>query len=291
MSELDDAMLAHMAFIVSSEGRPFSYRDFLRFEVNGNEYGMGHGTFRNKISKLIKIGIAELCYSSTCAFYTLKGHKFGKPVTTNHTVVSHNNSVYKMFQELPLDKQSIHDIRLKFKVPNIWQIVSHNSNFYKIKRSNDIAIPAWNNGNAIVKITIHKTDTVSVTIGCSLSPILLDADGIIRFFTLLVRVEERLRNIIDNCISLNAYIQCNLFPEYKSWIVTMWHFGRDGLTEYTGDKFSISVEDAQHIVTRVYSKQMNDKKTRLRMEIQECPNKTVVDIVNERLHENPSLAV
>ena len=24
-------------------------------------------------------------------------------------------------------------------------------------------------------------------------------------------------------------------PEYKSWIITMWHFGRDALVEYNGE--------------------------------------------------------
>ena len=59
MSELDDAMQAHMVFIVISERRLFSFHDFLRFEVNGNEYSMAHGTFRNSISKLIKSGEVE----------------------------------------------------------------------------------------------------------------------------------------------------------------------------------------------------------------------------------------
>jgi hypothetical protein len=35
MSELEDAMEEHMAYIVFKEHRPFSYRDFLHFEVDG----------------------------------------------------------------------------------------------------------------------------------------------------------------------------------------------------------------------------------------------------------------
>jgi hypothetical protein len=42
------------------------------------------------------------------------------------------------------------------------------------------------------------TDTVSIIIGCSLQPIPLDANGIIRFFSLLAMVEERLHNILEN---------------------------------------------------------------------------------------------
>ncbi len=54
LTELDDAMLEHMTYIVFVERRPFSFKDFFRFEVNGKEYKMEHGTFRNKISKLNK---------------------------------------------------------------------------------------------------------------------------------------------------------------------------------------------------------------------------------------------
>src|SRR4030095_11847153 len=108
MTSLDDAMEEYMAYIVLSERRPFCYRDFLKFEVNGKEYDMAHGTFRNKISKLKKRGRVELSYYSSCAFYSLEGYKFGKPMTTDHAVVQ-NNPLYKMFRDLPFDKQSIHD--------------------------------------------------------------------------------------------------------------------------------------------------------------------------------------
>ena len=40
MSELDCAMMKHISYIVHEEHRPFSYRDFLRFEVDGKEYEM-----------------------------------------------------------------------------------------------------------------------------------------------------------------------------------------------------------------------------------------------------------
>ena len=36
----------------------------------------------------------------------------------------------------------------------------------------------------------------------------------------------------------------------------MWHFGRDGSIEYTGEKFAITFGLAKEIFIRVYSKQM-----------------------------------
>ncbi len=60
MSKLDEAMQEHIAFIVLSLNRPFSYLDFTKFEVNGQIYTMKHGTFRNKITKLMKKGEVEV---------------------------------------------------------------------------------------------------------------------------------------------------------------------------------------------------------------------------------------
>ena len=91
MTQLEDAMQEHMAQIVFHKRRPFTYRDFLHFEVGERQYRMAHGTFRNKISKLMKSEEAELAYNSVLGFYTLKGVEFGrKPMTGTHMGVSPN---------------------------------------------------------------------------------------------------------------------------------------------------------------------------------------------------------
>jgi hypothetical protein len=89
MSELDDAMQEHMAYLVFVEHRTFSYLDFLSFKVNDMEYSMSHGTFRNKISKLIATDKVELVCNSGLGFYSLKGIQVQKKklMTPNHTGV------------------------------------------------------------------------------------------------------------------------------------------------------------------------------------------------------------
>jgi hypothetical protein len=278
LTKLGEAMEEHMAYIVLSEGRPFSFRDFLKFRNSDNEYAMDHGTFRNKISKLKKAGKVELSYYSSCAFYTLKGHNFGKPMTPDRMGV-HNSPLYRMLQDLPFDKQSIHDIRLTFKVPNIWRTFSVNPDFYRNKANYDIVIPTWHEENSLVRIYVHRTDRVSVIISCSIYPVPLTYEGIIRFFNLLVRAEEKLRNIVDNNSPIKSWIT---IPDYKKWFIVMWHFGRDALQGYSGEKFVVTVEDAQHVLSRVYSKNFNNKR-RIRIEKQEYPKKTVIDAIEEKL--------
>jgi hypothetical protein len=79
MSELDCAMMKHISYIVLKEHRPFSYRDFLQFELDRKQYKMQHGTFRNKISGLIHAQKVELAYNSGIAFYSMKGLPLESP--------------------------------------------------------------------------------------------------------------------------------------------------------------------------------------------------------------------
>jgi hypothetical protein len=90
MSVLDQAVEKHIVNIVHRENRPFSYRDFITFEIDGKAYRMTHGTFRNKISRLKKAGKVESDYNAGMTFYTLTGKRFGRPVTPNHMGAYHS---------------------------------------------------------------------------------------------------------------------------------------------------------------------------------------------------------
>ena len=91
LSDLVEAMVIHIHHLVHDERRPFSYLDFMKFEVDGHEFRMSHGTFRNIISRLVREGLIEISYRSNIAFYTLRGVKFVKAIkmamTRNHTGV------------------------------------------------------------------------------------------------------------------------------------------------------------------------------------------------------------
>jgi hypothetical protein len=315
MSKLDSAMMQHMSYLVFIEKRPFCYRDFLKFEVDGKAYRMKHGTFRNHVSKLMKAGKVEREYHSGLCFYTIKGVNFGRrkskplvetmmmmmqPMTPNHTEVSHchchchyhhppNNEnvvndpitystppIYDVIENLPLDKNSLHDIHMRFDVPNIWTLVSSSVNAVRSRQqqeqqeqqqlrlnsiSKDIALPTWKIKDLDIKVTIHRTDTVSVAVGCSYSPIALDINGIIKLSNALTRIEERLSRLVNDCsnkvISGNEY-ENPIIPEHTQWVVTMWHFGADSSVEYTGEKFSTTWNVGQNALIRAYSKDMEE---------------------------------
>jgi hypothetical protein len=332
MSELSDALMYRMSHLVFIEKRPFCYRDFLKFEIDGKEYRTKHGTFRNHVSKLMKAGKVEREYHSGLCFYTIKGVNFGRrkskpavetmmmkqPMTSNHTEVSHchchchhdnhakenaavhDNSIapiYNIIQNVPLDRNSLHDIHMRFGVPNIWTLVSSSVDAARSQQqeqqqlrlnsiSKDIALPVWNIDNLNIKTTVHKTNTVSVVVGCSYAPIALDINGIIRLSNALTRVEERLSRLVDDCSSKGINgdeYESAVIPEHSHWIVTMWHFGADASVEYTGEKFSATWGLAENALIRAYSKNMRDGKTTIRLERQEYPGKSLADAVMNKL--------
>jgi hypothetical protein len=62
----------------------------------------------------------------------------------------------------------------------------------------DIRIKPYILGNLNILRTIHKTDPVSVLVGCSSSPIAVDVSGISNALT----IEARLSKLIEECSRL-----------------------------------------------------------------------------------------
>jgi hypothetical protein len=194
--------------------------------------------------------------------------------------------------------------------------------------SNDLVLPVMLLDSEIKGIvTVHKNDTVSVILSCSGSPIRFDIGGLVRLSSSLARIEERLLALIDIAQgqrlasvaslsssfsssnpaateepSLIAEIQKDcaaekkllLVPEYGSWIVTMWHIGRDSIQRYTGEKFEVAWEDFTGEWIRAYSKEMvvgrpganrgkACKKRFVRLEAQEYPNDRLRVAVEHKL--------
>lgn len=136
-------------------------------------------------------------------------------------------------------------------------------------------------------MTVHRTNTVSVVVGCSYTPVATDVGGIIRLSNALTRVEERISRLVDDCGKVIAGGYESLpIPEHGRWIVTMWHFGADSLTEYTGERFSATWDVGEDVLVRAYSKGMEDGKTIIRLERQEYPKKTFAGAIEEKLYCN-----
>jgi len=235
--------MEHLCII---EQRPFSYIDFLEFKVDGNSYRMTHGTFRDKISILMKRGKVGWICDSPQGFYIIKGSEqnLNSVITDDHTGVNHhnhrimnqsrdlvneilfddgsirpknpriitNNPLYKYVRSIPFGQRSIHDIRLRFEAHGIWNKVftllsSEVNGGYEINKSNlqglkienrskDISFSPVEIDNLYINVRIHKTDKVSVIIGCSHTPVVLDVEGIQRLSKVLSLIQMELTRLV-----------------------------------------------------------------------------------------------
>jgi hypothetical protein len=303
MPSLDEAMLKHIQYLVFTENRPFSHRDFCADKAKGQPYAMAHGTFRNKVSKFMKLGIVEIEYNSGTTFYTLKGVHFGKrkqetmmtpSMTPNLMGVSPVTSVikditksplYKKIHKLPPEKRALHDIHLKFQVPDIWTILASSKKYGQNSVSKDISLlPIITDDHLKIHTIVHKTNTVTVSVACSFAPVVTDTDGLIRLSNALTRVEERTSRIVDECGSLlpGGYESISI-PEHGKWIVTLWHFGTDSQNykELIEGKYCITWQEGQNVLGRIYN-----KKRRKRSELQERPNKPYADAIRDKIHDS-----
>ena len=101
----------------------------------------------------------------------------------------------------------------------------------------------------------------------------------------MTSVEERLSNLIQESItSRGKQDDASLVPDHMGWIVTMWHFGVDGVTEYTGEKFACTWEVGQNVLIRAYTKDFRNGNTRIRLEKQEYPRKSLAYAIEEKLN-------
>ena len=293
MSALEEAVWRKM---IEYEDETFSFTDFVPdFFVNGKKYQIAYGTFRNIASKLVKARKIRVIYYSPQAFYCVVNQS--SVMTNSHTGVKSFQNMYKTSRQISNDpifriihnailgKRSLHDIHFRFMVRGIWITLSkrYEQNSY----SKDILLDStsWKINSLEVRVSIHATDTVGVTIGCSYCPIVVDIYGAIRLSNTLSILKERLSILIANCACAEKE-SVDPEPDPMTWTVTMWHFAADTLVEYTGEKFFTSWEVGEHAMITAYVKEWARRK-RLRIEKQEYTRKSLVEALEEKLNGVP----
>ena len=118
---------------------------------------------------------------------------WNKSYLHQESVLVSSVSSVSFIDSLPADKHALHDIRFRFKVDNIWSVITTNHPELKPNDvSKDVSIDTIMTYDLTIKTTIHHTDTVSVIVGCSLNPVADDIKGLVRLSNALTRVEERL---------------------------------------------------------------------------------------------------
>ena len=191
-----------------------------------------------------------------------------------------------------MEKQSLHNIRLRFESSGIWEIFSKVCQALVNSDNKDIKLPASVYFDYLdVMTTIHHTDIVSVAISCSFKPIAVGIPDILSLCEALTRTEIDLASVAENYSKDNGSHSNTpiSIPRYTKWIVTMWHFGVDTVTEYTGRDFEVTFEEGISDLYRVYIKRMKDGKNKVRTERQEYPSQEYADAIVRKLYPDGRL--
>jgi hypothetical protein len=194
-------------------------------------------------------------------------------------------SSVSFIDNLPSERHSVHDIHLRFKTEGIWSTIRlTHPELTPNEVSKDISLLPIQAYNIEAKTFVHHSDTVSVIVACSINPVVVDHEGLIRLSNTLTSVEERLLASVTGCAHTISQLPQIHIPDHNSWIVTMWHFGTDSLSEYAGKKFEMTWEDGEHALLRVYTKDMKEGNgIRIRRERQEYPGIRLDAAIHEKL--------
>ncbi len=305
-----DLFEAKIKEIVNSEDRPASYRDLSTFDYEGITYHFEHGTIRNNLSKLRKQGKIEHVCTSTVAYYTIPGSKVGRNAMTryrtegtrfgNHPYYTYNQQRFQGYLDsIPMGYRGIHDTRLKFTAKGLWEILPMYSDAeyfvenMEVIGNRSIVLFDMDFGDHIIKTTVHKNDIIEVMVACSRDPIPMNLLGLADLNGSLVSLKERLQRVVDEYIkttlkseklSSDVLVTKEPIPNPIDWIVTMWHFGHDSRYGYSGEMFKMTWKDSLGVFHQVYSKEFkNQKKVKIRKEIQEHPNKPLGQAFMDKL--------
>ena len=140
----------------------------------------------------------------------------------------------------------------------------------------DILFKMFRIDQLTIRVTIHRTDTLSIIIGCSSSLVAVDTDGILRLTNALRTVRESLIKVIVD--SGQVLQNSNLIIPCIRWLVMVLEQMLS--ITYKGKKFHASWKVGQNALLAVYSKKWKRKgkhpERRIRIELQESPKKPLL---------------
>jgi hypothetical protein len=263
--------------------RPFCFKDFCYPKTIENKDFhplISHGYFRNCICKLRRGELIEPLSDTNPRFYILKEwhyRYYGKSSVTSSPIrvkaplsernglnVLQSKKVWTSFgtflESLPLsDLVNVHDVHLRFSAAD-FSFIDENWTWFK---QGDFWNRCFNYPDGwSVKVNAYKnTKTVTVSVGCKF---FFSTRGLLHLACLLGGVKEHLGNV----------------PEPASWVVSLWHYGKDLPCAIRGFDFEVCFETLFGCLGRIYYK---NNLSVVRLEEVQTPKKSISEIFEEIL--------
>ena len=232
------------------EGKAWCYLDYPN---------LTQANFRRIVCKLgdnvIRVG------NGRPKFYKLKGIKLpgdSRKITLEPMRVQEEDFV-KLLATLKDQPAKIHDIKIRIDNSELHEMLlqkgySKDTHNHSIKVNFDTI-----DNNVVTKILIYPK-TIQVDIGCTYRPLIYDIKTI-------WYLHEHLSKISYHLTGLSGVI----LPTVDNWIITHYHFNKDGSEAYNGQNFHYTVENVNTGFIRFYSKLMKDGEPIARLEEARSP--------------------
>lgn len=160
-------------------------------------------------------------------------------------------SILENLKEQP---PAIHD--LKFSIDA--DIHQYLKEYYPVNPNNmgiKLEIPSYDE-NILIKTMVYLKK-IQLDIGCSYNPFVYDLSGVIKLCSILGQIQMFLHLISPSTA---------FFSDVSSWIITHYHFGKDGSETYSGKSFHLTSDEVFNGMIRFYSKKYPDDKVVPRFE-------------------------
>jgi hypothetical protein len=130
-----------------------------------------------------------------------------------------------------------------------------------------------------LSVFLHVTGLVTCYVKCSRHPIEVTPEGLVNLAAILGKVGSVLEEAAE---SSSFLYKRSVVPDVSSWVVTQWHFGKDGKKEISGKSYHVTFRNWLGALVRIYLKKHGDK-FRVRKEVIEQPRKSLPDAFSEKI--------
>lgn len=231
---------------------------------------MKKGTFRQKLHRIRQF--IEVTAVGNPSFYKVKGilllgdsHK----VTLRPMGVS--PKLIEILESLKEQPPKIHDIKIKVDEKIHYHLVKKgctvNTRNHCIRINN---IPVSDN-NLNVKALVYPK-LIQIDIACSYKPLVYDYDSLLQLHQYLTEIS----------IYLTSLSGVKLKP-VKDWIITHYHFNKDGSYEVNGRDFHLRLGEVSIALVRFYTKSIEGRRI-ARLEQLRSPQRTLLEEMLEVLN-------
>jgi hypothetical protein len=203
-----------------------------------------NGNFRQYILKYKSF--IEIVIHGRPTYYKLKGITLpgdSKRLTQKVTGDGMMEILYSLREQPP----SIHDLKLKFHSNLHGVLLDMGHTQHPSNHGILLKIPQLDY-NITSKVLVYP-NTVQIDIGCTFRPFVYGISGVTNLAFVLGRIYQ--------CIFFMAGNAANI-PDILQWIITHYHFGKDGTETISGQMFHRTFEDTASGLVRFYSKLMKN---------------------------------